>query len=249
MRAIPLADILARADIWRGDSLASAPLPGLATGFAALDLELPGGGWPRGGLIELLPAQRGVGELGLLLPALAHLSAGELAWVVCVAPPHALHAPALARGGVDLSRLLVVSSAPGRDAAWTCALALDTEGVGAVVAWLPEADAALLRRLHLAAEESRSLLFVFRPQECAAQASPAPLRLCLTGAGERLGVQILKRRGAPPLHMLSLSVQRPAAWRPRATPPAQSHVAPIHALARPVPAAPAARRASGIRTA
>jgi hypothetical protein len=133
-----LLQILERPDVWRGDALARAPLPGVPTGFAELDRELPGGGWPRGCLTELLPARRGVGELSLLLPVLARLSSDELAWLVCVAPPHPLYAPALHAGGVDLSRLLV-ASAPGRDAAWACERSLAADGVGAVIAWLPEA--------------------------------------------------------------------------------------------------------------
>jgi cell division inhibitor SulA/protein ImuA len=185
MSAPALSQILERPDVWRGDTLASAPLPGVSTGFAELDAELPGGGWPRGGLIELLPARTGVGELALLLPALARLSADELAWLVCVAPPHSLYAPALEAAGVALTRLLI-ASAPGRDAAWACERALGADGVGAVVAWLPEANVTALRRLQLAAESSRTLLFVFRPASCAGQSSPAPLRLALEGEGERL---------------------------------------------------------------
>ncbi len=97
-----LAQILERPDVWRGDALARAALPGVPTGFADLDRELPGGGWPRGGLTELLPRRHGVGELSLLLPALARLSRDELAWLVCIAPPYLLYAPALQAGGVDL---------------------------------------------------------------------------------------------------------------------------------------------------
>jgi hypothetical protein len=92
---------------------AKAPLPGVPTGFAELDRELPDGGWPRGGMTEVLPVRRGIGELSLLLPALASLSSDELGWLVCVASPYPLHAPALHACGLDLSRLLV-ASAPGR---------------------------------------------------------------------------------------------------------------------------------------
>jgi protein ImuA len=221
--------ILDRPDVWRGDTLAKAPLPGVPTGFAELDQELPGSGWPRGGLTELLPLRRGVGELSLLLPALAQLSSDELAWLVCVAPPHPLHAPALQACGVDLSRLLV-ASAPGRDAAWACERALAADGVGAVVAWLPDAESTSLRRLQLAAESSRTLLFVFRSAACASQFSPAPLRLTLEGEGEQLIVRLLKRRGGTQSVPLPITIQRP--------------VRLTHALAGPVSAAPAARSLS-----
>ncbi|EXI65300.1 MAG: SOS cell division inhibitor [Candidatus Accumulibacter adjunctus] len=221
-----LAQILERPDVWRGDALARAALPGVPTGFADLDRELPGGGWPRGGLTELLPRRHGVGELSLLLPALARLSRDELAWLVCIAPPYLLYAPALQAGGVDLSRLLV-ASAPGRDAAWACERSLAADGVGAIVAWLPEVQAAPLRRLQLAAEASQSLLFVFRPAACASQPSPAPLRLVLEGEGEHLVVHLLKRRGSAQPLPLPIAVQRPLYLR--------------HALARPASALAAAR--------
>lgn len=229
-----LAQILERPDVWRGDTLASAPLPGVSTGFAELDMELPGGGWPRGGLIELLPARTGVGELALLLPALARVSADELAWLVCVAPPYPLYAPALEAGGIALARLLVAGAAGG-DAAWACERALAADGIGAVVAWLPEASATALRRLQLAAEASRTLLFVFRPAACAGQSSPAPLRLALEGEGERLLVRLLKRRGGAQPAPLPIGIHCPVRLR--------------HALACPASAAPAARSLSQPATA
>jgi cell division inhibitor SulA/protein ImuA len=224
-----LLQILERPDVWRGDTLARAPLPGVPTGFAELDRELPGGGWPRGCLTELLPVRRGVGELSLLLPVLARISSDELAWLVCVAPPHPLYAPALHAGGVDLSRLLV-ASAPGRDAAWACERSLAADGVGAVIAWLPEAQTTLLRRLQLAAEASCTLLFVFRPLACASQSSPAPLRLTLEGEGQQLVVRLLKRRGGVQPVPLPITIQRP--------------VGLSHALAGPASASPAARSLS-----
>jgi cell division inhibitor SulA len=180
-------------------------------------------------LTELLPARSGVGELALLLPALARLSTDELAWLVFVAPPYLLYAPALEEGGVALTRLLI-ASAPGRNAAWACERALGSDGVGAVVAWLPDANATLLRRLQLAAEASRTLLFVFRPASCARHSSPAQLRLTLEGEGGQLLVRLLKRRGGARLEALAIPIQRP--------------VRLPHALASPASATPAARSLS-----
>lgn len=224
-----LSQILDRPDVWRGDMFAKAPLPGVPTGFAELDRELPDGGWPRGGMTEVLPVRRGIGELSLLLPALASLSSDELGWLVCVASPYPLHAPALHACGLDLSRLLV-ASAPGRDAAWVCERSLAADGVGAVVAWLPDAQATTLRRLQLAAEASHTLLFVFRPVVCVSQPSPAPLRLTLEGEGEQLIVRLLKRRGRAQLVPLPITIQRPARLS--------------HALAGPVSAASTPRSLS-----
>lgn len=215
-----LAEVLARSDVWRGGTLAQAPLPGVPTGFGELDAELPGGSWPRGGLVELLPERRGIGEMALLMPALARISAGELAWVVCVAPPLPPYAPAWAAAGVALSRLLVTRAAGG-DAAWVCARALEADGVGALVAWLPAADATTLRRLQLLAEKSRTLIFLFRPSAAVRESSPAPLRIALAASRAAAGgltLNLIKRRGGARAAPLELDLARPA------SPSSVSHV-------------------------
>ena len=40
--------------LWRGSQLARAHGKYVDTGYAALSVELPGGGWPLGTLVELL---------------------------------------------------------------------------------------------------------------------------------------------------------------------------------------------------
>ena len=67
---IALAEVLARGDVWCGDTLASLPEATIPSGHPELDAELPGGGWPRGNLTEFLVDRGGLGELSLLLPAL-----------------------------------------------------------------------------------------------------------------------------------------------------------------------------------
>jgi cell division inhibitor SulA/protein ImuA len=225
--ALPLAEVLARNDVWRGDTLAEAKFPGVSTGFPQLDAELPGGGWPRGGLVELLPSRQGVGEMSLLMPALAHISSCELSWIVCVAPPLSPYAPAWAAAGVSLSRLLVTRAAGG-DAAWACARALEADGVGALIAWLPAgnsaaasatasatdlaSNSATLRRLQLLAEKSRTLIFLFRPAAAVHQSSPAPLRIGIEAASAagHLSLRLLKRRGGALAAPLELDLARPA---------------------------------------
>jgi hypothetical protein len=113
--ALPLAALLARPDIRRGDSLARVASPSVPTGFPRLDAELPGGGWPAGSLTELVPAHDGIGELRILGPALARLArAGErLAWI---APPYLPYAPALAAAGIALGQVLIVRALGARRA-------------------------------------------------------------------------------------------------------------------------------------
>src|SRR5690242_11476808 len=113
-----LARLLEHPAIWRGTSIARTEV--LPTGFSALDGRLPGGGWPRSGLIEILVSRFGVGELTLLLPALAAVSRLPMArWCAWVAPPLEPFAPALAAQGVALERMLVVRVPSGsKEALW-----------------------------------------------------------------------------------------------------------------------------------
>jgi protein ImuA len=104
---LELARLLEHPAIWRGRSAARAEV--LPTGCAAFDACLPGGGWPRTGLIEILVSRFGVGELYLLFPALAALTRRPGArWCVWVAPPLEPYAPALSAHGAALERMLVV---------------------------------------------------------------------------------------------------------------------------------------------
>src|SRR3954468_6083317 len=208
--------ILQRQPIWRGGALARQ-LAALATGFTALDAELPGGGWPRQALTEILNDEPGVGELGLILPALAALtSAGQRA--VCVAPPHIPYPPALAAAGIDLANLLIVRPQSRRDALWTAEQALRSGSCHALAAWLPKVRYVELQRLSVAAEAGRAAVFVFRPLAAAAESSPACLRLLLEPAGLELGVRIVKRRGAPRMAPLHLPLKRPFHVLGRVTP-------------------------------
>ena len=93
-----LEQLLQRKDLWRGNRWPAPPEQRLSTGFAALDAELPEGGWPTGALIEIMPAAAGIGELSLLLPCLARLSAGRR-WLAWIDPPYIPYAPALASAG------------------------------------------------------------------------------------------------------------------------------------------------------
>jgi len=204
-----LQDVLARPDVWRGDRSPAAPLPIMATGFAALDAELPGGGWPHGALTELLVDGSGLGELSLLTFVLAGIRESG-GWSLLVAPPYPLHAPAWAVAGVDLAHLAVVSPVSGRDALWAMEQALASSAPRAVVGWAPYADSRAVRRLQVAAAGSDALAFLFRSTRMAVDASAAPLRLQLAGEAGKLAVRILKRRGPPLAAAICLALPRPA---------------------------------------
>jgi len=204
---VALAEILARGDVWRGDALAGLSEAAIPSGHPELDAELPGGGWPRGNLTEFLVDRNGLGEMSLLLPALARLS-GDGGWLALVAPPWQPHAPAWAAAGLAPERLVVVRA--GRQVAWCLEQLLASGGFAGVLAW-PEAgiNARSLRRLQVAAEGRPVFAGLWRSTAAAIAPSPAPLRIALSAGADGLSVCILKRRGRPASQPLALEVARP----------------------------------------
>ena len=178
----------------------------LASGHEALDAVLPGGGWPLGAITELCPVAPGIGELTLLMPALASLgrSGKQLVWI---APPHLPYPPALASHGLPLAQLLQVHVREAREVAWAAEQALRCPAVGAVLAWPGLLDDRAVRRLQLAAETGGGCGVLYRAPTVLAQPSPAALRVHLSPDGEGLRLELRKVRGGNP-HVV---VVRPAA--------------------------------------
>lgn len=210
--AIPSATleaVLHHHPVWRGAGVACGLAQAVPSGHAALDRELPGGGWPAGALSELLCARHGVGELQLVLPALATLAraGGRIAWL---APPHLPYAPALAAAGLRLECLTVIRVPGRRDALWAAEQVLRAGACRGLLAWLPHAGYGELKRLAVAAEAGAAIALLFRPPQAAQEASPAPLRLALEPGGGQLAVRVLKRRGAQLAAPLRLTIPRPA---------------------------------------
>lgn len=236
------------AGLWRGSEMGQAPAAVWATGFEALDGELPGGGWPGGALTELLQPQPAVLEWRLLGPVLAAL-AGRGRRVVLVNPPHAPHAPGLLQAGLDAGRLVWVQADSPAQQLW-CTEQLLRSGEGVVVAWLSQARPEQLRRLQLGAQGGGVLpAFVCRPAAACHEPSAAPLRL-QAAPGDTpwtLKVRLLKRRG--PAHegeieLLSVPDGLRAVLPARAY-RAASVPASLPAAAKRVPAAPDARHGAG----
>lgn len=204
-----LACLSGLAHVWRAGELGAASLQTISTGYPALCGVLPGGGWPCGAMTEVLQPQAGQYEWGLVAPALSALqSASPAGLVVLVGAPYCPFGPALGARQINMQRLLSVSSVKspvkndGPAMLWATREALQCADVTAVLAWLPDARSAHLRRLQIAALSHNKLLFVFRPLQAQHEASPAPLRLRVTGiahaasmVGHNLQVDVFKRRG------------------------------------------------------
>ena len=179
--------------LWLGRSKARVERA-VASGFAELDGELPGGGWPQGALTELLLDREGIGELRVLVPALERLSRSG-AWIALIAPPHLPYAPAFARAGIEPARVAVIEAREEKDRWWAAEQVLRSDSARALVFWPQSVNDARLRRLVVAMQEVATLAFVFARLERAALPSPAALRIRLSAAGEKLRLDVFKRRG------------------------------------------------------
>ncbi|MFZ5567762.1 MAG: translesion DNA synthesis-associated protein ImuA [Pseudomonadota bacterium] len=228
LQAPPSPDELA--GVWRADQLARSPQATQPSGHAALDAELPGGGWPLGQLTEILQAQSGQHEWRLLLPALQAVA--QRGPLVLVGAPHLPHLPVLAALGIAPDRVLRLDARTPAERLWAAEQALRCKDIGTLLAWLPQVRSEQLRRLQLNGSASQALVFALRPLDAQRESSPAPLRVAVQcGEGTQLALQLLKRRGPPRDQPLALDAPLPvlAALKPvrRRT------TEPDHAVDRP----------------
>jgi protein ImuA len=100
-------------DLWRGHQFGRHAQQIVPSGFALLDAQLPGGGWPRRSLTELLLPHPGVGEIRLLSHCLT-ITQRSGRPVMLFDPPAALSGWALVQLGLDVEQLLIiVTCGPG----------------------------------------------------------------------------------------------------------------------------------------
>jgi cell division inhibitor SulA/protein ImuA len=191
-----------QARIWRGKG-ASIVRTVVPTGFSELDRHLPGGGWPLGAITEIFVDGYGIGELGLLMPALASLTKADPAkpakWVAWIAPPFVPYAPALQQHGLNIDRVLMIHPTSGnKSRLWAIEQVVRSGSSAGVLAWVAAAEDVILRRLQLAAEDQNCWVVLFRPSGASRQRSPAALRIRVSQANSATRVQICKCRGGRP---------------------------------------------------
>jgi protein ImuA len=222
--------------LWRASQLARSRTRCTDTGHAALSLQLPGGGWPKGVLIDLLVQQPGVGEMRLLAPALAAVADRR---VVLLQPPHVPQALSLAALGIPPTSAIWLRADRTADALWAAEQVLRSGSCGALIFWpgvtsnnarQAHVRADSLRRLHLAAQQGETLFFNIRPLSAEVDASPAPLRLSVRPAPGGINVGFVKRQGPQrdtplflPMPFSSISLRQPQ----RHTVPAEPKPVPI----------------------
>jgi cell division inhibitor SulA/protein ImuA len=205
-----LTELLENPRVWRGRHAGSSEA-GLPTGYEKLDGHLPGGGWPRQSLTEILVEQYGIGELQLLMPALSRLSVddpvapyAEPGWIAWVAPPFQPYPPALQQWGIELSRLLVVRPKDDSEVLWSAEQALSSGTCAAVLLWPEKLDDQSSRRLQLAAEKGQSWAIAFRPLAARREPSAAALRIEVQANADGTCLDIFKSRGGRPVSLHSI---------------------------------------------
>lgn len=180
--------------LWRATQLARPAHPTVATGFAALDRELPGQGWPVGQLIEVMLERPGLGEIQLFRPALMRQYPERS--IALVQPPYPPCIQAWAHWQLAPERLLWVQPHNDADALWAVEQALRHNVCAAVFCWAHPIRMPALRRLQLLARQSDSLCIMMRPAAVRTQSSVAVLRVALQPCRAGLQLHIVKRQGA-----------------------------------------------------
>ncbi|OOG58187.1 recombinase RecA [Polaromonas sp. C04] len=210
--------------IWRGSELGSAQEEVVESGFAALDAELPGGGWPLRALIEVLQPQPTLCEWRLLGASLRRVTeaGGQL---LLVSPPKHPHLPGLLQHGLRANQMVRLDARAPAERLWATEQLVKANPAGAILAWLPQARQEQLRRLQVHAQSCDALVFLFRPAAAQFDASPAPLRvLAELGADWQLKVEVFKRRGPPqerPISLFSIPDSLAGVLTPRLLRPSQ----------------------------
>lgn len=193
-RTAPLSPEV-EAALWRGSELGSPVSTTLSSGFASLDAELPGGGWPCHSLTEILQPQPAVAEWRLLGPAMRRIVA-QGGQVVVVGPTRVPHLPGLRLSGLDERQLVWVQAETPAERLWTTEQLVKANACGLLVAWLPQARQEQIRRLQVCALSCDGLVFLCRPIQAEHEPSAAPLRLKLRfDLDWQLRVELFKRKG------------------------------------------------------
>ena len=226
--------------VWRGSELGSQVSETVATGWPALDAQLPGGGWPRRSVSEILAPQPAVLEWRLLGSALAQAVAAH-GQVVLVGPPKHPHLPGLVHAGLDARHLVWIRAETPAERLWVTEQMIKSDAAGAIVAWLPQARQEQIRRLQVCALACHAPVFLCRPETARHESSAAPLRVHARYALDwELQVEIFKRRGPSldaPVHLPSIPGGLASVLTPRLLQPSllKRRMETVDAVGSPAP--------------
>ena len=177
LQIVSLQQVLKRADIWQASQRRSQH-HSIASGYSPLDKLLHIGGWPLNRLTEILVEQSHIGEIQLVLPAIAK-AMQKGGWLFLVEPPFNPYAPAWLKANIDIQKMIIIQSCQEKDWLWAVEQVIGHQGICCTLFWPPKDNLSnkVLKRLQLAAEQGSKLNFIFRSMSVVSQSSPASLRL------------------------------------------------------------------------
>lgn len=164
------------------------------TGMPLLDDMLPGGGWPKRGLVEIILPDVYSDAMSLLMPGLVRLSQ-QGRWIAMVNPTWPARAGLFREVAINHDRVLQVNPHPGRSALWTAESMLYTGDCSVVMAW-PNCNTELMgKRLQKAAAHGKALGILFSYESLETHPSGVDTRLKLETGAEGRAVYLLNGKG------------------------------------------------------
>lgn len=147
-----------------------------SSGCPVLDDILPAGGWPKGGVVELVVPDDYAAAIDLVMPALRQLS-HQGRWITLITPPLPSRVAVFSDDDINTSHVMQVNPHPGRSGLWTVESMLRSGDCAALLAW-PDCDTELMdKRLQKAAKQGKSLCVLFRYASLATHPSGVDIRL------------------------------------------------------------------------
>lgn len=203
--ATNLQQLVQKGWVWQGQQapLHKAAADFMDTGWPELNAQL-GGGWLRGSVNEIQIEVGFRGELGLVLPLLQQSAERPHVWVN---PPAQPYAPGLQSQGLMAHQQWCIQEPDTAKALWAIEQCLQSRSVGVVLAWLPQLNAAQVRRLQQVAEQAQQLVFIFTAWRHEPEARAYVNRMRLHWQ-DGLHIEVVKRRFGWPLPPFPCALQR-----------------------------------------
>lgn len=190
-----------RSLVWHG-AQQKAACSSQSTHYPELDQKLDGG-FPEHGVVGIAGLSA-IGELRLLLPFLHQ----QTRLLVYIHPPGQICAEQLHHYGVELSRVLVIYPDKAIDALWAAEQCLKSGACAAVLLWQTAVEVHQVKRLQVAAETGKSVLFWYRSTNKSEVSLPVSLNLNLMANDHGLDIHINKRKGGWPLAVFCLDMRQ-----------------------------------------
>ncbi len=133
----------------------------IGSGCRAMDRHLPGNGYARGSMVEMVRNGNGTG-VSTLAMLIARQAMTDGKYLVVVDPQRQFYPPAMRSLGIPLERVIALQPTNYADSVWGLDQVLRCTAVGAVVVEAGNWDDRVSRRLQLACEQGGGLGIVTR---------------------------------------------------------------------------------------